>query len=212
MISPSCKGIATAIIYVGNTDRKKDTHMSYNLTTQRGYDFYKVASSLQKAIRRGDVRIAGYMALELFPQYSEYCWKRLLTISAEDCYGCITKEIKVLYDSFQIINKGKRASERKGRIFISKAVILLCTQPHSRDADILSNFVYDKMRGITDEQIKEYMQDVRQENIDIPNYAIDCHTREGKMKGKTKKDFFVEEEKALKYRQPSLFEDISLEN
>ena len=41
--------------------------------TQRGYDFYEVASALQKSIRRGDVKLAGYMALELFPKYSEYC-------------------------------------------------------------------------------------------------------------------------------------------
>ena len=46
--------------------------MGYDLRTQRGYDFYKVASSLQKAVRRGDVRVAGYMALELFPNYADY--------------------------------------------------------------------------------------------------------------------------------------------
>lgn len=184
--------------------------MKQELKTQRGYDFYKVASALQKSIRRGDVRVAGYMALELFPYYSEYCWKRLLTISAEDCYGVITKEIKALYDSFQIINKGKKASERKGRIFISKAVILLCTQPHSRDADILSNYVYDEMRGLSEQDIQKYMEDVRDEYIDIPKYAIDVHTREGKKQGKTKKEFFVEEEKALAYKQVSLFDDIDL--
>ena len=81
--------------------------MSYDLRTQRGYDFYEVASALQKSIRRGDVEVAGYMALELFPKYAEYCWKRLLTVSAEDCYGVITKEITALYDAFHIVNKGK---------------------------------------------------------------------------------------------------------
>lgn len=48
------------------------------IKTQRGYDFFEVASALQKSIRRGDVKLAGYMALELFPDYAEYCWKRLL--------------------------------------------------------------------------------------------------------------------------------------
>ena len=51
--------------------------MGYDLRTQRGYDFYEVASALQKSIRRGDAKLAGYMALELFPRYAEYCWKRL---------------------------------------------------------------------------------------------------------------------------------------
>ena len=184
--------------------------MGYDLRTQRGYDFYKVSSSLQKAVRRGDVRVAGYMALELFPNYAEYCWKRLLTISAEDCYGVITKEIKALYDSFCIVNKGKKGDRLGGRVFISKAVILLCTTRHNRDADILSNFVYDKRRGLTEEQIEAYMNDVREEEIPIPDYAYDCHTREGKMRGKTKAQFFVEEERALEYRQMSIFDDIDL--
>ena len=115
-----------------------------NITTRRGYDFYEVASALQKSIRRGDLKLAGYMALELFPEYSEYCWKRLLTISAEDCYGIVTQEIKALYDSFHVINKGKKGNELKGRVFISKAVILLCECKHNRDSDIMSNYVYDK--------------------------------------------------------------------
>lgn len=185
--------------------------MGYDLRTQRGYDFYLVSSSLQKAVRRGDVRLAGYFALELFPQYSEYCWKRLLTISAEDCYGSITKEIKALYDSFHVVNKGKKGDKMGGRIFISKAVILLCTQPHSRDADVLSNFVYDRKRGLTDSQIEEYMEEARREtNTQIPEYAYDCHTRQGKQRGRTKADFFVEEDQSLAYRQLSLFDDINI--
>ena len=39
--------------------------MGYDLKTNRGYDLYEVASALQKSIRRGDYRVAGYMALEL---------------------------------------------------------------------------------------------------------------------------------------------------
>lgn len=178
------------------------------LRTQRGYDFYEVASALQKSIRRGDVRLAGYMALELFPQYSEYCWKRLLTISAEDCYGVVTKEVMALYEAFHIINKGKKGTELKGRVFISKAVILLCQTKHNRDADLLSNYVYDKKYDITDEQIEELFEEVRKEPMEIPEYVFDVHTRRGKAMGKTKKDFFIEEEKALKNKQMSIFDFI----
>lgn len=178
------------------------------LRTQRGYDFYEVASALQKSIRRGDVKIAGYMALELFPRYAEYCWKRLLTISAEDCYGIITKEIKALYDSFQVINKGKKGEALKGRVFISKAVLLLCECRHNRDADILSNYVYDKKYGVTDDEIEDYFAEVRDEEITIPEYVYDVHTRRGKIAGKTKRDFFREEEDALSNKQLSLFDGI----
>ena len=176
------------------------------LKTQRGYDFYEVASALQKSIRRADVKLAGYMALELFPRYAEYCWKRLLTISAEDCHGLITQEIKSLYDAFWVINKGKKGDDLKGRIFISKAVIILCTCKHNRDADLLSNYIYDKKALISDEAIENLMDEVRKENMTIPNYVYDCHTIKGKKMGKTKKQFFIEEENALENRQLSIFD------
>lgn len=178
-----------------------------DLITQRGYDFYEVASALQKSIRRGDVRLAGYMALELFPRYSEYCWKRLLTISAEDCYGVITKEIMALYEAFHVINKGKSGNDLKGRVFISKAVILLCNTKHNRDADLLSNYVYDKKYDISDEEINKLFDEIRSEGkMSIPEYVYDVHTKKGKMRGKTKNDFFVDEENALAYKQQSIFD------
>ena len=56
--------------------------------TKRGYEFGEVSSAMQKAIRRGDTRLAGYWALELWASgYGNYVWKRLLTVSAEDCWG-----------------------------------------------------------------------------------------------------------------------------
>ena len=179
-----------------------------DLVTQRGYDFYEVASALQKSIRRADVKVAGYMALELFPRYAEYCWKRLLTISAEDCSDMVTQEIKALYDSFWVINRGKKGNDLKGRVFISKAVLILCFCRHSRDADILSNYIYDKKIDISDDEIDNYFEECRNERIEVPEYVYDCHTRKGKRAGKTKADFFREEEKALVNKQISIFDHL----
>ena len=180
------------------------------LQTQRGYDFYEVASALQKSIRRGDVKLAGYMALELFPKYANYCWKRLLTISAEDCYGAMTKEVMALYDAFWVVNKGKKGNDLKGRIFISKAVILLCECKHNRDADLLQNYVYDKKQTLSDEQIEELFEEVRADTMPVPEYVYDCHTLRGKRQGKTKRDFFIEEQAALSNVQMTLFDDLDL--
>lgn len=177
-----------------------------DLITQRGYDFYEVASALQKSIRRGDVKLAGYMALELFPRYAEYCWKRLLTISAEDCYGVITQEIKSLYDSFWVINKNLKGDQLKGRIFISKAVILLCQAKHSRDADVLSNYIYDKKISLDDDEIEKLFREIRSEHVKMPEYVYDVHTKRGRMMGKTKRDFFIEEDDALSNKQMSIFD------
>ena len=41
-----------------------------------GYDFFEVSSAMQKAIRRADVRVAGFFALELWSSnFRDYVWK-----------------------------------------------------------------------------------------------------------------------------------------
>ena len=45
------------------------------LRTKRGYQFSEVSSAMQKAIRRGDAKLAGYWALELWESgFGKYCW------------------------------------------------------------------------------------------------------------------------------------------
>jgi replication-associated recombination protein RarA len=180
------------------------------LYTKRGYDFYEVASALQKSIRRGDINTAGYFALELFPEYANYAWKRLLTISAEDCYGVITHEVEALQRAFEFVNKGKTRDKIGGRIFISKAVILLCSIKHNRDADILSNYVYDKKMFVSDDVIEQYFDDVRKNPIQVPEYTYDVHTKQGRMMGKTKADFFRDEQAGLANQTVSLFDTDAL--
>lgn len=183
----------------------------FELKTIRGYDFYVCASVVQKAIRRGDVIYAGYFAHELVMSgYAKYVWKRLLTISAEDVYSAVTHEIKALYDACEITGGVKVDPEKKtakGRIFISKAILLLCECAKSRAADHLQCLVYDKKVLVDDKMVEDYIKSVDdQERLEQPRYALDCHTRQGRMMGKTKKDFFNEEQAALKPKQMSLFD------
>lgn len=173
------------------------------LRTINGYDFFEVSSAMQKAIRRADARTAGYFALELWhSNYRDYVWKRLFTISAEDCYGLITAEIEALWQGHELINGGKK--EPKGRIFVSKAVLLLCECRKNRDADHLQNFVYDRQ----DVDVERWLEDVRQYPLPIPEYTYDIHTRRGKRHGRTKEEFFREEHEALRPREPGLFDDL----
>jgi replication-associated recombination protein RarA len=176
--------------------------------TKRGYNLFEVASCLQKAIRRGETALAGYMAIELFESgFHEYCWKRLLTISAEDCAGIITQEIKALHDSFTLVNE--KAKKPRARIFISKAVIILSQARKNRDADHLQNFVYDREMIDARELLKSISEArANPENIALPDYSFDVHTRRGRMKGKTKADFFQEEFAALKPRESGMFDHL----
>lgn len=174
-----------------------------DLRTVKGYDFYECASAMQKAIRRADVRVAGYFALELWHSgYRDYVWKRLFTVSAEDCYGLITAEIEALWQGHELVNK--KSAEPKGRIFVSKAVLLLCECRKSRDSDHLQNLVVDAGKV---ENIDRWLEDARREPIPIPPYTYDVHTYRGKRMGRTKEQFFREEYEALKPRQKGLFDD-----
>ena len=77
---------------------------------------------MQKAIRRADAKLAGYWAMELWESgFGLYCWKRLLTVNAEDCWGILTAEVKALHDVYLVVNEGLPAKQHRGRIFISKA-------------------------------------------------------------------------------------------
>lgn len=181
-----------------------------DLRTKNGYDFYVAASVLQKAVRRNHPKIAGYFAIELFESgYWNYVWKRLLTISAEDCHGVITTEIKALYDSFLLVNnKWKDMDKIKGRVFISKAVIILSLAPKSRDADHLTNLVYDLKIDMSDSEILLWINDATKFKENVPQYAYDCHTLAGKKAGRTKEQFMKEEQKALRPLQPGLFDEL----
>ena len=75
----------------------------------------------------------------------------------------------------------------------------------SRDADHLTNLVYDEGRI--------NMADVvtgagRGGAEPIPEYAYDVHTSKGRSRGKTKAMFFQDEHAALHPRQPGLFDHL----
>lgn len=176
----------------------------FKIKTIRGHSLLDVSSALQKAIRRGDARLAGYWAIELFESnYREYVWRRLLTISAEDCWGVITHEVEALYRSWQMIDQQKKG---KGRIFIAKAAILLSQARKCRDADHLTNLIYDP-KAVPDDQLEADLTAARESPETIPAYAFDCHTSVGKKAGKTKAMFFKDEFEGLSPREEGLFDD-----
>jgi hypothetical protein len=90
-------------------------------------------------------------------------------------------------------------------VFAAKAVILLSEARKSRDADHLTNLVYDPA-AIDPKQLEMALEEVRRLQEAVPDYALDCHTHAGERAGKTRKDFFREEHQALRPRQPGLFD------
>ena len=183
--------------------------MGYNyLATRNGHNMYDMASMLQKAIRRGDVRLAGYAGMELFTSFHKYLWKRLLVISAEDVWGIMTKEIIALYQADQIANEGRSKTD-KDPLFAAKAIVLLCTAKKNRDGCYFAcNFMLPD-KTIPEDQIDhaDVFEIRRLQESDIPDYVFDCHTIKGKKMGKTDVDMAIDEQEALSPKQIGLFDD-----
>ena len=104
--------------------------MAYEMKTRSGRNFYEMTSVMQNSIRKGDYDYAGYAMWELLPQYEPYLRKRFLIISAEDCFGIITKEVLNL-------------CKTPGAENVERALSVLCAAKKNRDADY---FVCNLMR------------------------------------------------------------------
>ena len=186
--------------------------MAYSPTTKNGYSMYEMSSMIQKAIRRCDIPHAAYAANELSVKYRAYLWKRLMTVSAEDCYGIMTKEIIALHEADDYVNK-KAEPGKTNDLFIAKAVVLLCMARKNRDADYVAcNFMWGD-RPLTDKEYDEFVDYEIVErlkyvdNFDVPKYVFDVHTYKGKRAGATVTDFFREENESLEPHQMNLFDD-----
>lgn len=181
------------------------------LFTKKGYMLYQVVSAMQKAIRRGDVKMAGYWACEMWQSgYDRYFWRRILIISAEDVFGVITKEVMALHDAYLITNSHQKGAGG-GQLFVCKAAYLLAMAKKTRDVDNLINLVYMDGMGITDDEIRKDCQDANDAEIHdfpVPWEAWDYHTPKGKKRGETRETFIVREHEALKPRMPGLFDHL----
>lgn len=176
----------------------------FQMFTKTGYNFYDMSSLLQKAIRRGDLEKAGFALKELLPKYAQYVWKRLLTISAEDCYGIITKEIVALQQVDEWMKKKNRGNQES--IFAAKAVVLLCLARKNRDACYVACNFMDPDRTMDPDEIQEYIID-DEVKMQVPDYAYDCHTYTGKKNGRDILDMIRDEQEALYPKQLSLFDN-----
>lgn len=143
------------------------------LLTRKNYDFYECSSAFQKSIRRSEKEQALFFGWELYASgYAKYCWKRILVITSEDVGMADPNGINTimnLYHSWQMI--AETNLEEASMPFI-QAVLYLCATQKSRLID----------------EYKIYLLKTG-DQLPIPDYALDVHTRRGKMMGRNHKYF-----------------------
>jgi len=154
----------------------------YQVRTKSGYDFFEVSSALQKSIRRCNEDEAMFWAIELYKSnYAKYLWKRMLIMTSEDVglanpvLGAQMIALKQSYDYLAGL-KDKHTPEV---LPFFHALLLLVRSKKSRFVDLAFS-VYWKAHN--DNAGKH----------EVPDYALDKHTRRGKAKGRGLDHFYEE--------------------
>ncbi len=141
----------------------------------------ELRSALQKSIRRGLLENALLVGYELFQtglEAERLLWERLEIIAVEDV-GFGRPDAPVIVDVLHRMH-GQFAWPSGDRfIFAAHAIRLLVTSPKDRTTDELANWV----RHLADDE------GVRPE---IPDVALDVHTKRGQLMGRGLAHFFAE--------------------
>lgn len=149
--------------------------------TVNGYDMFEVVSAMQKSIRRGLEDDAMYWGVEMFESgFIAYAWKRLIIIAMEDVGLADPNaiiQVKTLKDVYDSMTKDDKKNQF--RLPFVQAILYLVHCPKSRLVDWAQGYWFDN--NTCHEVVKQ-----------IPDYALDQHTRRGKRMGKGIGDFFTE--------------------
>lgn len=144
----------------------------------------EVISALQKEIRRGNTENAAMLAYEMLttsPEMEGYLWQRLQVISVEDVgYGNVQAPILVetLFQMHQRIPR-----PRGDRYLMAiHAVRILSQSQKERGSDELLGWI-------------THVVEVEGKLPDIPDYAIDMHTKRGQEMGRDYQHFLTEASK-----------------
>lgn len=137
--------------------------------TRRGYELAEVVSSVQKCIRRGDERAAVYWILEMDRSgFTAYAFRRLAVICSEDvglAEPTMPAVIEALRRSWE--RERERRKWARGGLFLVHATLLLARAHKSRIVD-------NALIAIGDDR----------ERREIPDVALDVHTRAGRRIGR----------------------------
>ncbi len=147
--------------------------------TDRGYDFFEVASALQKAIRRAEIDEALYWAVELYCSgYTTFLWHRLLISSHADIGPAddgVVVIVRACYENFLTLREAADSMESE-RLPLVHAVYVLCSAA--------------KTRVLDNTKIVAFADTVPRRNI--PDYARDKDTTAGQRRKRGWPHFFNE--------------------
>ena len=156
-----------------------------DIQTKNGFASDEVQSSLQKYIRRAKVEEACQAAYELYtsgPVFLDKMWSRLETIAVEDV-GFGDLNVPVLIHALDQMRKNFPYNDGDQPMYFIHAIRVLCACTKDRSSDYLKNII-----------IKEAAMG---KVMEVPDIALDKHTRRGQEMGRGSKHFFEEGTKVI---------------
>lgn len=156
-----------------------------NIVTRNGFSGDEVISSLQKSIRRSREEDACKFAYELYissPQLEDKMWRRLLTISVEDV-GMGDPMAAVIVRNLYEMSKEFDYADGDRPIYFIHAIRYMCRCEKDRSSDLLKNIC---IKGFAMGELPE-----------IPDVALDKHTRRGQAMGRDSFHFLHEASKVI---------------
>jgi replication-associated recombination protein RarA len=150
-------------------------------TTEHGLAADEVISALQKSIRRGLVDNALLLGWEMYvtsPEMEEMLWSRLCVISVEDI-GFGNQQAPMLVETLFQMHKRYPRPEHDRFMFAAHAIRVMAGGSKDRTTDEMASWAKQVVR--LGERLPE-----------IPDAALDMHTRRGQEMGRDYR-WFVEE-------------------
>jgi replication-associated recombination protein RarA len=151
-----------------------------SVTTSTGLPADEVISTLQKSIRRAEVRNAVLCALDLSatsPELDTYLWDRLHVIAVEDV-GFGMRDAIAVITALDAARQRFDVASTDRSLFTIHAVRLLAGAPKDRSNDELANVA----RAELDDGGRP----------EVPDHALDMHTRRGRQLGRGIEHFLSE--------------------
>jgi replication-associated recombination protein RarA len=142
----------------------------FDTTTVSGNDCYEVVSSLQKAIRRGELDDALYWATDMhLSGLTDWLWKRIAIICSEDVGPAWPEGPAVIGALFEAHSRWKHSKNSPSMLFAAHAIVLLCRAPKTR---------------LVDHALTVHLADHEGLRREIPDHSRDMHTAKGKAMGR----------------------------
>ncbi len=150
-------------------------------TTEHGFAADEVISALQKCIRRGLVDNALLLGWEMYLTSSEMeamLWSRLGVISVEDV-GLGNAQAPVLIETLFQMHQRYPRPQHDRFLFAAHAIRVMAAGPKDRTTDDMVNWAKNAVA-------------LGEIEAEIPDFALDMHTRRGQQMGRDYR-WFVEE-------------------